>query len=101
MWHNGEKVDNVIIEDDVLLMPSKGIKLKLDKRGVLESEKKILDLVKKLTRYLPGFNKSMPLQFLMADEYKWLSKSLLLKEGAVAGEGWAIHEFVNFKQQAE
>jgi hypothetical protein len=96
LWHNEERIEGVIIEDDHLLLPEKNIKLTLDRSVVLESEKKILHVVRNLVRYLPGFNKSMPLLFLMADEYKWLSKGKLFQQDMPQSEGWAIHEFVNF-----
>lgn len=98
LWYNGEKVENINIGDDQIIIPAKGISLELDRRVVLESEKKILHLMKNLIRYLPGFNKSMPIQFLMADEFKWLSRAIIKKEGEVVGKAWAIHELVNFNQ---
>jgi hypothetical protein len=39
----------------------------------------------------------MPLNFLMADEYKWLSKGQLQANNKTLSNGMAIHELVNFK----
>jgi hypothetical protein len=97
LWINGEKEDNCVIEDDSISVPAKNLILELDKKAVLESEKKIFSVVQKIIRYIPGFNKIIPLQFIMADEYKWLSTGRLKIDGQLVSEGKAIHERVNFK----
>jgi len=97
LWLNGEKIDNCIIEDDYISMPEKNLVLNLDRAVLLESEKKIFSVVEKLIRYIPGFNKVIPLNFIMADEFKWLSKGELRKQGKTLSNGMAIHELVNFK----
>jgi hypothetical protein len=97
LWLNGEKIENCTIEDDRILLNDLDLALNLDRGVVLESEKKIFSVVEKLIRYIPGFNKVMPLNFLMADEIKWLSKGLLQSHGEPADSGMAIHELVNFK----
>jgi hypothetical protein len=99
VWYNGEKIQNPVIEDDQITIPSKGIILKLDRRVILESEKKISQVVGGLLRYLPGFEKMIPFHFLMADTYKWLSRGMLHSAGEIYDTGWAIHEFVNFNPQ--
>jgi len=96
LWHKGEKIENAQIEDDFIEISEMNLKLKLDRGVVLESEKKIMEVAKKLVQYLPGLNKTMPMQFLMADEHKWLSRAVLEKEGEVHSQGWAIHEWVKF-----
>jgi hypothetical protein len=98
LWLNGEKIENCIIEDDHIFITGKDFMLNLDRSVVLESEKKIFSVVEKLIRYMPGFNKIMPLKFLMAQEDKWLSKGMLLKRDEVIARGTAIHELVNFKK---
>ena len=97
LWLNGEKIDSCIIEDDHLSIPGNNLNLYLDRGAALESEKKIFTVVEKLIRYLPGFNKIMPLNFLIADETKWLSKGELYTNERILTTGWAIHELVNFK----
>jgi hypothetical protein len=52
--------------------------------------------VEKLVRYLPGFKKILPLNFLMADETKWLSRAELHSEHDSVVKGMAIHELVRF-----
>lgn len=99
LWLNGEKMGNSIIEDDLISIPEKGIILKLNKRVTLESAKKVYTLTEKLLHYIPGFKKIIPLKFLMADEYKWLSKGQLQRHGGNVTTGIAIHEFVNFNTQ--
>lgn len=99
MWYNGEKIENANINDDQITIPEKGINLDINRSVVLESEKKILQVVRDLIRYLPGLNRSMPIRFLMADEFKWLSHGILQKDGKEISKGWAIHELVNFNQQ--
>lgn len=96
LWYNGEKIENTQIEDAHIAIPEKGIVLDLDQSVVLESEKKVLQVVKDLIKFLPGINKSMPMQFLMAEEHKWLSRGVLKKGGQPASTGCAIHEWVNF-----
>lgn len=97
LWLNGDKIENGIIEDDHLLVPEKDLVLYLDRAVVLESEKKIFSVVEMLIRYIPGFNKVMPLNFLMADETKWLSNGRLQQQSSTISSGTSIHEFVNFK----
>jgi hypothetical protein len=97
LWLNGEKIENCTIEDDRILLNDLDLALNLDRGVVLESEKKIFSVVDKLIRYIPGFNKVMPLSFLMADEFKWLSKGLLQLHVEPIDSGMAIHELVNFK----
>ena len=99
LWLNGDKIKNCIIEDDYISVPEKELILKLDQGVELESEKKIFSIVEKLILYIPGFNKFMPLNFLMADEFKWLSKCQLQTDGKTISTGMAIHELVNFKAQ--
>jgi len=97
VWLNGEKIENCIIEDDYISLPEKDLVLKLDRGVVLESEKKIFSVVENLIRLIPGFNKIIPLSFLMADEIKWLSKGEFQAQGKTIAGGMAIHELVNFK----
>lgn len=96
LWLNGEKISDCFIEDNRIAIPIKNLVLTLDRGVILESEKKIQSVVGKIIRYLPGFNKIMPLGFLMADECKWLSKGKLLSNGNILSEGMAIHELVDF-----
>ncbi|HSH19118.1 MAG TPA: hypothetical protein VLA03_01620 [Draconibacterium sp.] len=99
LWLNGEKTDRCTIEDDFISIPGKNIILNMDCAVLLESEKKIYSVVERLIRYIPGFNKVMPLNFIMADEYKWLSNGKLYKNDKLISKGMAIHELVNFKAE--
>jgi hypothetical protein len=101
LWVNGVKVQNGVIEDDRIVVSEKDLELQLDRQVVLESEKKIFSVVKKLLPFMPGFKRGVPLPFLLAAEHKWLSGGALLRHGAVIGRGKAIHELVEFygKQQ--
>jgi hypothetical protein len=99
LWLNGAKIKECIIEDDYISVPEKNIILKLDQGVELESEKKILSVVENLLQHIPGFNKVMPMNFLMAKNVKWLSKCQLQTDGKTISTGMAIHEFVNFKSQ--
>ena len=97
VWLNEEKIETCIIEDSLISIPEKDVTLNLDRGVLLESGKKIYAVVEKLIHYIPGFNKVIPLKFLMADEFKWLSKGELKTRGKTIFTGAAIHEFVNFK----
>ena len=97
LWLNGEKIENCIIEDEFISMPDKDMVLNLDRGIVLEAEKKIFSVVEKIIRYIPGFKKVMPINFLMADEFKWLSKGELKSHNTILSSGMAIHELVKFK----
>lgn len=99
IWMNGKKINEAQIEDNQISIPTKNIKLVIDRSVVLESEQKIFHVVKKLRKYLPGIKRSMPIQFLMADEHKWLSKGIIQKDGKEIDSGPVIHEFVNFNSQ--
>jgi hypothetical protein len=96
LWLNGEQIGNCIIDDACISIPDKELVLNLDRGVSLESEKKIYALMQKIIRYIPGFNKFMPVNFLMAEECKWLGKGQLQDHGRVIDNGMAIHEWVNF-----
>jgi len=97
LWLNSARIENCIIADDHISLPDKELVLNLDRGVVLESEKKVMSVVEKLIRYIPGINKVIPLSFLMADETKWLSNSELQTKGETIASGKSIHELVNFK----
>ncbi len=97
LWLNGRKMENSIIEDDRIFIPARGLVLNLDRGVLLESEKKISSLMQKIARYMPGANKLIPVNFLMADEVKWLSKGGLQRYDNPYCSGMAIHELVKFK----
>jgi len=101
MWYNGKKTESPNIGDDIITIPSEGISLEMDRAVVLESEQKILQVVRKLAPYLPGFDRTVPYRFLMADEFKWLSRGILQKKGEKLRSGWTIHELVNFNPLPE
>jgi len=96
LWANGVRIENCIIDDDRIYVPVKDLLLHLDRAIVLESEKKILSVVNRLIRYLPGFKKIMPVKFLIADETKWASSGKLQQNNKDVCTGYAIHELVNF-----
>lgn len=99
IWLNGIQWKEGLIEDDRIILDSGKISLTLDRSVVLESEKKISSVMENLLKYLPGFKKLMPLQFLMADECKWLSNGQLTRNKVPGGRGMAIHELVDFKPE--
>jgi hypothetical protein len=92
-------VENCTIEDDRIILPDQGLTLDMDRQVVLNADKNIFSVVEKMLSYLPGFKKAIPLQFLMADNFKWLSRSKLSDGNQTLAEGMTIHEFVNFKPQ--
>jgi hypothetical protein len=95
-WLNGELINESLVDDDLIRLPGKGIRLYTDRGVILESEKRVKNLMAKFIRYLPGIDKSMTLKFFMADETKWLSRSKLEKDGEMINLGWTIHELVTF-----
>ena len=97
VWLNGERLNTCIVEDDQINIPEKNMVLDLNREVVLESEKKIVSLAEKFIRYIPGINKLIPMKFLMADEFKWLSKAVLKIDSKTINTAYAIHELVNFK----
>ena len=96
LWYNGEAVPNCLIEDDHIYLPEQEIRLDLDRSATLEAEKKIQSVVKKLVRFLPDFQKEVPLGMLLADETKWLSKGKIHHPQKGVETGIAIHELVRF-----
>ena len=92
---------NTTIEDNQVSIPEKNIVLNLDQATILESEKTISNVVDNLLKYIPGFNKIIPLHFLKADNYKWLSNGKIRKGGKVDSQGIAIHELVDFKDKSQ
>lgn len=98
VWFQGEHMGEGIITDDYISLPDKKLILNLDRSEKLEADKKILSVVRKLIRYIPGIRGSVPLSFLMADTCKWLSRGVLAA-GDEKSEGMAIHELVNIRAQ--
>ncbi|PHN05510.1 hypothetical protein [Flavilitoribacter nigricans] len=99
LWLNGKRQDNCSITDDRIILPDRELTLKMDQQAVLNADKNIFTVVEKMLSFLPGFNKAMPLQFLMADNFKWLSHSQLLAGKDPIATGLTIHEFVNFNSR--
>ena len=97
LWLNAELHENCIIQDDFLLIPDINISLQLDKSTVLESEKKLTSITDKLVKFIPGIKKMVPVNFLLADECKWLSKVNIYRNNELCDFGYSIHEYVNFK----
>lgn len=96
VWWNGASVPDCEITDERLHLPGLGLTILLEKKAKLGEGKKILKVVSKLVRYLPGFNKLIPEPFLLSDEHKWCSKATITGAGKSPLQGWAVHEFVNF-----
>lgn len=96
LWFNGELRKQFEIDDSKVEIKDDQVVLKLDQGEILEHEQKIHSVVKLLVRYLPGFNKIIPTNFLMADEYKWFSSVTEIHNDGDIKKGSAIHEFVNF-----
>lgn len=97
LWLNGELIINCTIQNDLIFIPEKNIQIHFDRSTLLESEKKITSLADKLGRFIPGINKLVPINFLLADEFKWLSKVTIRVRNEIVDSGFSIHEFVNFK----
>ncbi len=95
-WYNGRSVTAEVISEEELLLPGENIRLDLSERSLLTREKKINKVVRKVTRFIPGFGTSVPARFLMADEVKWLCRAQLIHNGEKPQPGWAIHERVDF-----
>lgn len=96
LWHNGERMTHFEVGDSEVAIHDKPLLLKLNQAEILEHEQKIHNVVKSLVRYLPGFNKIIPTNFLMAEGYKWFSQVTENREGGFITIGSAIHEYVNF-----
>ena len=93
---NGVAVNDALVGDDTVVLPDRRMRLVLDRSGNLGSGKKILQIAGKMLSFLPGFKQSAPARFLYADERKWRSRGLLYEKDTLAGEGWAVHELVDF-----
>ena len=96
LWYNGDHVSRCSIADNRVTMQKPHMELEMKRIAELEGEKKIFNVVRDLTKFIPGFNQAMPLKFLMADEHKWLSKAILKSETGNLSSGFVIHELVQF-----
>ena len=96
IWLNGEQIYNCTIGDQLLVIPDKNMSIHLDRSITLESEKKILSIVEKLMKYIPGLKNNVPLHFLLADESKWFSQCTINIGNDFVEKGMAIHEYVDF-----
>ncbi|WP_445385820.1 hypothetical protein ACT6NV_03165 [Robiginitalea sp. IMCC44478] len=97
LWLNNERLSNSSIEDDHIVCVEKGLKLILDPKTNLEPEKKLVKVINKIIRYLPGFRRLMTSKFLRATNRKWRSHGALYKNDKLIANGQVIHEWVNFK----
>lgn len=98
---NGKRIDKAKVNENQISFPKKSVIINLDRSESLESEKTIFKVAEKLVKYIPGFNKVIPVHFLMADNNKWLSNAQLRTlEGKII-DGVAIHELVDFKLNKE
>ena len=97
LWYNGKLLPNCTITNDAILINEKNAELVFSRKIIIESEKKVSNLVKSLVEFIPGLRKKMTSSFLYADETKWLSKGTLKCAGQTKSNGWVIHEFVNFE----
>jgi hypothetical protein len=95
-WVNGERIHGCFISNDLIKIPEKDLELSLDMDVTLESEKKIMSVTKKIIRYIPVFKRTIPGEFLMADERKWFSKASLKIRDSILAKGMSIHEHVKF-----
>lgn len=98
MWFRGEQTGEGVITDEYISLPDNNLILNLDRAEKLEADKKILSVVRKLIRYIPGIKDSVPLNFLMADTCKWLSSGILVGRNNKS-DGQAIHELVTLRTQ--
>lgn len=97
VWYNGEKITDAEVTDEKIILSSKNIWLEMSDSQTMGTKKNIKHVIEKLLRFIPGFKKSVPLNFLMADENKWISKSCVYKNGSPDDKGWVLHERVDFK----
>jgi hypothetical protein len=95
-WYNGQQVQSVDVSENRVLLPSLKLSLEFNDTKIIRSHKSIANAVKRIAKYIPGFTRLVPLKFLMADETKWLSKGLLIKDTNLISKGWVIHELVTF-----
>ena len=96
LWYNGERMTHFEVGDAQVLIHDKRVLLKLNQAETLEHEQKIHNVVKLLVRYLPGFHKIIPTNFLMAEGFKWFSKVEEHHTDGSVRTGSAIHEYINF-----
>ncbi|MFZ9003525.1 MAG: hypothetical protein ACO20F_13185 [Robiginitalea sp.] len=101
VWWDGKPEAGCRISDSEIYIPGANGSLHLNRGRVLEADKKILQIVGKLVRYLPGFRKVIPESFLMADAHKWYSQARMDMGPKETFTGRAIHEFVNFNPAAD
>lgn len=96
LWWNGQRIYQCTIDDQEIRIPGENRVIELVHVAELEAEKKIFNVVRDAARYIPGFEKAMPLRFLMADEQKWLSRASFKSDDEILDTGYAIHELVQF-----
>lgn len=95
VWVNGIRSFDWEITDHYLVNATNELLLELTNTITLEAEQKILNVLRGLFRFLPGFSGVIPFHFLTAEEQKWLSRGRFKAKGELS-EGWSIHELVNF-----
>jgi len=98
LWHNGYFISGAEISDKSVYIPETEMKISFTNTRVIETEKKIFNVVRSLISYFPGIKKSIPWSFLNAIETKLLSFGELKQNGKIRSKGWAIHEYVDFRK---
>lgn len=97
VWMDNDPVQVAHITDDLIELPHNKMNLQLTKIATIESEKKIASVISKISRFIPGIKKWIPLHYLTADEHKWISRGQLFHDNKLIEEGMAIHEYVDFR----
>ena len=96
LWYNGDYCSSVEITDDCIKLFDRELELQLIQKRPLESEKKMLNTIRSLKRWMPWFASLVPRKFLLADEVKWVSRGILGDANINKSTGACIHESVDF-----
>ncbi len=90
-FHNGAAVAAERISDDEVVLAGPA-RLALEERRVLRRGA----LGSTVLAEIPGLARLAPARLLAVEETKWLSRASLLRPGAPAVRGWAVHEVVRW-----
>lgn len=89
-------VSSSMVSDEKISISDSRKTLIMSNPTAIEDTTKIMEVVRSLVAWLPGFDRFTPLHFLQARETKWRSLGTLEAQGQAVRTGWVIHELVKF-----
>lgn len=94
IWYNGQAMEDPLIEENIISVPEKGLKLFISDDVPLTKGRIIQQVMKGILSFIPFL--SFPKKFLSSKELKSRARGELITNGNMIFNGWVIHERIQF-----